>query len=225
MTTTLRGLSPTYLRSVGRGDDADAVELQHGPEGRAEAQRRIGEAARLLEEARKAIEKAAAMLGTVDVAAPMQKRAAALGKRSQELWARISYNWRAREHAVLVDAAALDFLRKTRRAKPKHAATPAAPITEERLDDIARQTAEANRLDELERGEDIAIAVVDGVAPITVDAMIEEIARADLGIETLKTRNSDRLDFHDVSAEGVRRALLHAFKLGASVARQARAGA
>ena len=47
-----------------------------------------------------------------------------------------------------------------------------------------------------------------------IKADIERIARDHLGVETLETRGSDRLDFHEVSAEGIRRALLAAYMAG-----------
>ena len=43
---------------------------------------------------------------------------------------------------------------------------------------------------------------------------LEEIAREQLFIETLETRNSDSLDFHEVSVWGVKEALRLAFELG-----------
>lgn len=44
--------------------------------------------------------------------------------------------------------------------------------------------------------------------------IIEKIARRDLGMETLKTRNSDRLDFHDLHVGAIKRALDNAFIAG-----------
>ena len=44
--------------------------------------------------------------------------------------------------------------------------------------------------------------------------MIESIAQDHLFIETLETRHSDRLDFHDVSVWGVKEALQAAFDAG-----------
>jgi hypothetical protein len=38
------------------------------------------------------------------------------------------------------------------------------------------------------------------------------------GIETLETRNSDRLDFHDISAAAIRGMLRDAFELGIAAA-------
>lgn len=43
---------------------------------------------------------------------------------------------------------------------------------------------------------------------------LEEIAKEQLFIETLETRMSDSLDFHDVSVWGVKEALKLAFELG-----------
>jgi hypothetical protein len=43
---------------------------------------------------------------------------------------------------------------------------------------------------------------------------IEQIARVELGVETLETRGMDSLDFHSVSVEGIRRALLAAWMGG-----------
>ena len=47
-----------------------------------------------------------------------------------------------------------------------------------------------------------------------IKADIERIARDHLGVETLETRGRDSLDFHEVSAEGIRRALLAAWTGG-----------
>jgi len=46
------------------------------------------------------------------------------------------------------------------------------------------------------------------------------IARTELCIETLETRNSDRLDFHEVSAASVKAALLAAFEAGRVCAKE-----
>jgi hypothetical protein len=45
-------------------------------------------------------------------------------------------------------------------------------------------------------------------------ATVRAIARAVLGIETLETRSSDRLDFHEVAVWGVRQALEQAYREG-----------
>lgn len=44
--------------------------------------------------------------------------------------------------------------------------------------------------------------------------LLNTIAQEHLNIETLETRNSDRLDFHEVSVWGVEQALLAAFEAG-----------
>jgi hypothetical protein len=44
--------------------------------------------------------------------------------------------------------------------------------------------------------------------------VIAQIAREHLGIETPETRNSDALDFHDLSVENIRRALKAAYDAG-----------
>jgi len=49
-----------------------------------------------------------------------------------------------------------------------------------------------------------------------IDALLETIAKQLLDIETLKTRNSDSLDFHEVSVWSLRTALLCAFEAGRS---------
>jgi len=43
---------------------------------------------------------------------------------------------------------------------------------------------------------------------------IERLARDHLGVETLETRGRDQLDFHSVSVEGIRRALVAAYLAG-----------
>ena len=48
------------------------------------------------------------------------------------------------------------------------------------------------------------------------DALILEIAQRRLFIETLETRNRDRLDFHDVAVWAIRDALEEAFEAGRS---------
>jgi hypothetical protein len=47
-----------------------------------------------------------------------------------------------------------------------------------------------------------------------IDDLIDEIARKHLSIETLRTRNSDSLDFHDVGVMGVTAALRAAYEAG-----------
>lgn len=48
----------------------------------------------------------------------------------------------------------------------------------------------------------------------TIDQIFALIAQKHLFIETLETRHSDRLDFHDVAVWNVRDALEAAFKAG-----------
>ena len=48
----------------------------------------------------------------------------------------------------------------------------------------------------------------------TIDPIFALIAAKHLNIETLETRHSDRLDFHDVAVWSVREALEAAFKAG-----------
>jgi hypothetical protein len=59
----------------------------------------------------------------------------------------------------------------------------------------------------------------DATAPRA--ALILEIARRRFFLETLETRNSDSLDFHDVAIWAIRDALTEAFEAG----RRAGAGA
>lgn len=51
-----------------------------------------------------------------------------------------------------------------------------------------------------------------------LDHLFEKIALDHLFIETLTTRNSDRLDFHDVSVWGVKSALMTAYEAGLNAA-------
>jgi hypothetical protein len=52
-----------------------------------------------------------------------------------------------------------------------------------------------------------------------IDKILADIAHQQLKIETLKTRKSDSLDFHDVSVWSLRAALLCAFEAGRKAAR------
>ncbi|MER2507166.1 MAG: hypothetical protein ABTQ27_00210 [Amaricoccus sp.] len=52
------------------------------------------------------------------------------------------------------------------------------------------------------------------------DALILEIAQRRFFLETLKTRNSDRLDFHDVAVWAIREALAEAYDAGRCAASQ-----
>ncbi|GIW86358.1 MAG: hypothetical protein KatS3mg108_0682 [Isosphaeraceae bacterium] len=51
-----------------------------------------------------------------------------------------------------------------------------------------------------------------------LDSLLTGIARKHLGIPTLETRRSDRLDFHDVAVWSVRDALQAAYDAGAQAA-------
>ena len=54
-----------------------------------------------------------------------------------------------------------------------------------------------------------------------LEALLTQIAQQHLGIETLQTRRSDSLDFHDVAVWCVRDALEAAFKAGIEEGRKA----
>ena len=53
------------------------------------------------------------------------------------------------------------------------------------------------------------------------DALILEIAKRQFFIETLETRNRDRLDFHDLPVWAIRAALEEAFEAGRASANKA----
>lgn len=55
----------------------------------------------------------------------------------------------------------------------------------------------------------------------TLDQQMQQIALDHLFIETLETRNSDRMDFHEVSVWGVKSALMAAYEAGRQAAQQA----
>ena len=52
------------------------------------------------------------------------------------------------------------------------------------------------------------------IAPAAPEALILEIATRHFFIETLETRNRDRLDFHDVAVWAMRAALEDAYEAG-----------
>lgn len=52
-----------------------------------------------------------------------------------------------------------------------------------------------------------------------IELLLTKIALDHLFIETLVTRNSDRLDFHEVSVWGVKSALMAAYKAGQQAAK------
>ena len=47
-----------------------------------------------------------------------------------------------------------------------------------------------------------------------VEQLLEDIAKRELGIETLKTRNRDSLDFHNLGVASIKDALLTAYLTG-----------
>lgn len=49
---------------------------------------------------------------------------------------------------------------------------------------------------------------------MTTQNTLEQIAQKHLGIETLQTQNSDRLDFHDLAVWSIEAALKAAFEAG-----------
>ena len=54
-----------------------------------------------------------------------------------------------------------------------------------------------------------------------LDKLLAQIALDHLFIETLQTRNSDRLDFHDVSVWAVQSALVAAYQAGLAAGQNA----
>ena len=57
---------------------------------------------------------------------------------------------------------------------------------------------------------------------MTITQKLEAIARRHLHLVTLEARNSDSLDFHDVSVWSVRSALAEAYKAGFDAGKKAR---
>ena len=55
----------------------------------------------------------------------------------------------------------------------------------------------------------------------TLDALLTRIAQEHLFIDTLETRNSDSMDFHDVSVWSVKEALLAAYQAGLAASQKA----
>lgn len=49
---------------------------------------------------------------------------------------------------------------------------------------------------------------------VRLESLLERIARDELGVATLQTRNSDSLDFHDLSVWQIRTALCRAYHEG-----------
>ena len=58
------------------------------------------------------------------------------------------------------------------------------------------------------------IAVVEGTMQMNLDNLFSDIAKKHLYIDTLETRNSDSLDFHEVSVWAVKNALEAAYEAG-----------
>ena len=56
----------------------------------------------------------------------------------------------------------------------------------------------------------------------TVDALLAAIAKPTLHIDTLETRKSDSLDFHDVAVWSVKAALEAAYRAGLAAAKEER---
>ena len=54
-----------------------------------------------------------------------------------------------------------------------------------------------------------------------LETLLQQIALDHQFIETLETRNSDRMDFHEVSVWGVKSALMAAYEAGRQAAKQA----
>jgi hypothetical protein len=54
-----------------------------------------------------------------------------------------------------------------------------------------------------------------------MNATIKRIAKEEMGIETLQTRNSDGLDFYDTAVWSIKAALEEAYKAGMKAAREA----
>ncbi|MBP8275425.1 MAG: hypothetical protein KAX55_00830 [Propionivibrio sp.] len=53
-----------------------------------------------------------------------------------------------------------------------------------------------------------------------LENLLQQIALDHLFIDNLETRNSDRLDFHEVSVWGVKSALIAAYEAGRQAAKQ-----
>jgi len=57
-------------------------------------------------------------------------------------------------------------------------------------------------------------------APTAPEAQMLDIAKRHFFVETLDTRNSDRLDFHDVAIWSIRAALVEAYAAGLTAAKR-----
>ncbi len=54
----------------------------------------------------------------------------------------------------------------------------------------------------------------------SLDQQLQQIALDHLFVETLETRNSDRLDFYEVSVWGIKSALIAAYQAGLQARKQ-----
>jgi len=63
--------------------------------------------------------------------------------------------------------------------------------------------------------------LIDSIESGVIDFKIEEIAQKHLSIDTLKTRNSDSLDFYERSVWRIKTALQQAYLAGFSLASEA----
>lgn len=63
-----------------------------------------------------------------------------------------------------------------------------------------------------------------GPKPLARSEHLERIARVHLQVETLATRNSDRLDFHDLSVTSLEAALIAAYEAGRKAGQAALVG-
>ena len=57
-------------------------------------------------------------------------------------------------------------------------------------------------------------------APIAPEALMLDIAKRHFSVETLDTRDSDGLDFHEVAIWSIRAALIEAYAAGLAAARR-----
>ena len=58
------------------------------------------------------------------------------------------------------------------------------------------------------------------LAPTAPEALMLDIAKRHFSVETLDTRNSDGLDFHEVAIWSIRAALIEAYAAGLAAARR-----
>jgi len=58
------------------------------------------------------------------------------------------------------------------------------------------------------------------LAPTAPEALMLDIAKRHFSVETLDTRNSDGLDFHEVAIWSIRAALIEAYAAGLAAAKR-----